>query len=92
MYVKDRRATAIGAQQTIGNTAGIVAGQIYRSSPYLLGNSFSLGMIGLAQVLIGCKWFYLRHLNHVKRRIADGEVDTRKVQTGDAAIDFEYHL
>jgi hypothetical protein len=25
-----RRATAIGLQQTIGNTAGIVAGQIYR--------------------------------------------------------------
>lgn len=28
-----RRATAIGMQQTIGNCAGIVAGQIYRSSP-----------------------------------------------------------
>ena len=49
-------------------------------------------MIGLAQILIGCKWLYLRHLNNVKRRIADGEVDTRKVRTGDAAIDFEYHL
>ncbi|KAB8346275.1 hypothetical protein FH972_023319 [Carpinus fangiana] len=34
-----RRATAIGMQQTIGNTAGIVAGQIYRKAPYTLGNS-----------------------------------------------------
>ncbi|RAL64861.1 hypothetical protein DID88_001457 [Monilinia fructigena] len=38
-----RRATAIGIQQSIANTAGIVAGQIYRTPPYVLGNSFSLG-------------------------------------------------
>ncbi|KAK1526580.1 major facilitator superfamily transporter [Colletotrichum paranaense] len=31
-----RRATAIEMQQTVGNTAGAVADQIYRSSPYLL--------------------------------------------------------
>ncbi|KAK1462901.1 major facilitator superfamily transporter [Colletotrichum cuscutae] len=31
-----RRATAIEIQQTVGNTAGAVADQIYRSSPYLL--------------------------------------------------------
>jgi MFS family permease len=87
-----RRATAIGFQQTIGNTAGVVAGQIYRKSPYVLGNSFSLGALGVAQILILCKWLYLRHCNNVKDRIADGEEDTRKVQTGDAAVDFKYHL
>ncbi|KAI4841677.1 MFS general substrate transporter [Aureobasidium sp. EXF-8845] len=87
-----RRATAIGFQQTIGNTAGVVAGQIYRKSPYVLGNSFSLGALGVAQILIACKWLYLRHCNSVKDRIANGEEDTRKVQTGDAAIDFKYHL
>ncbi|THY87632.1 MFS general substrate transporter [Aureobasidium pullulans] len=87
-----RRATAIGFQQTIGNTAGIVAGQIYRKSPYVLGNSFSLGALGVAQILIACKWLYLRHCNSVKERIANGEEDTRKVQTGDAATDFKYHL
>ncbi|KAK1660147.1 major facilitator superfamily domain-containing protein [Colletotrichum godetiae] len=44
-----RRATAIGIQQTIGNSAGAVAGQIYRSSPYVLGNGSSLGAIFVAE-------------------------------------------
>jgi hypothetical protein len=92
IHFADRRATAIGFQQTIGNTAGVVAGQIYRTSPYVLGNSFSLGALVVAQILIGCKWLYLRHLNGVKERIVNGEEDSRKVQTGDAAIDFRYHL
>jgi len=35
-----RRATSIGFQQSMGNTAGIVAGQIYRKSPFKLGVSF----------------------------------------------------
>ncbi|KAM7215498.1 putative transporter [Rhypophila decipiens] len=88
-----RRAAAIGFQQTIGNTAGIVAGQIYRTPPYLLGNGFSVGALGLAQVLIAGKWFYIRRLNNKKRRIEVGEIgDDRKVKTGDRALDFKYHL
>ncbi|KAF9873327.1 major facilitator superfamily transporter [Colletotrichum karsti] len=88
-----RRATAIGMQQAIGNSAGIVAGQIYRTAPYLLGNGFSVGALGASQVLIVAKWLYIRHLNKVKARIASGEIeDTRKVQTGDRAVDFKYHL
>ncbi|KAF5510905.1 putative transporter [Colletotrichum siamense] len=51
-----RRATAIGIQQTIGNSAGAVAGQIYRSSPYLLGNIFSLGAIFVAEFLCNGKY------------------------------------
>ena len=88
-----RRAAAIGFQQTIGNTAGIVAGQIYRSSPYVLGNGFSVGALGLAQVLIVAKWLYVRRQNRLKERIAKGEVeDTRRVKTGDRELDFKYHL
>jgi MFS transporter, ACS family, DAL5 transporter family protein len=49
------RATVIGFQQTIGNCAGIVAGQIYRNAPYTLGNSFFLGAICVSQVLIPSK-------------------------------------
>lgn len=87
-----RRAAAIGFQQTIGNTAGIVAGQIYRTAPYVLGNAFSVGALGLAQVLIAGKWVYVRRLNEEKRRIEAGEVaDNRKVKTGDRALDFKYH-
>ncbi|KAJ9129341.1 MFS transporter [Coniochaeta hoffmannii] len=88
-----RRAAAIGFQQTIGNTAGIVAGQIYRKSPYLLGNAFSVGALGVAQCLIVGKWFYIRRQNSLKSRIAKGEIeDTRKVKTGDRELDFKYHL
>jgi len=88
-----RRATSIGAQQTIGNTAGIVAGQIYRAAPYTLGNAFSLGALCVAQVLIAAKYFYIRKLNDEKVKILSGEIeDRRKVTTGDRALDFKYHL
>nr|POE94507.1 putative transporter [Quercus suber] len=73
-----RRATAVGLQQTIGNTAGIVAGQIYRTSPYVLGNSFSLGALCLSQVVIAVEWFYLRRLNEEKRKILAGEIEDRR--------------
>ncbi|KAK7413370.1 hypothetical protein QQX98_007747 [Neonectria punicea] len=88
-----RRATAIGMQLSIGNSAGIVAGQIYRTDPYVLGNSFSVGALGLAQVLVAVKWFYIRWCNEQKRKIANGEIeDKRKVKTGDWELDFKYHL
>ncbi|KAF7555363.1 hypothetical protein G7Z17_g2210 [Cylindrodendrum hubeiense] len=88
-----RRATAIGVQLSIGNTAGIVAGQIYRTDPYVLGNSFSVGALGLAQLLVVIKWFYIRRCNEQKRRIENGEIaDNRKVKTGDWELDFKYHL
>jgi Na+/melibiose symporter-like transporter len=88
-----RRATAIGFQQTMANTAGIVAGQIYRKSPYKLGHSFSLGALCVGQLLIVANWFYLRSLNRQRANIASGKIeDTRKIKTGDQAVDFVYHL
>lgn len=88
-----RRATAIGMQLSIGNSAGVVAGQIYRSAPYKLGNIFSVAAIGLSQVLIILKWLYIRHCNQEKAKILAGEIDdNRKVKTGDRAPDFKYHL
>ncbi|KAK0638951.1 major facilitator superfamily domain-containing protein [Cercophora newfieldiana] len=88
-----RRAMAIGVQQSLANTAGVVAGQIYRTPPYELGNAFSLGALGLAQLLIAWKWLYLRRQNVKKQKIESGEMeDTRKVKTGDRELDFRYHL
>lgn len=88
-----RRATAIGFQQTLGNIAGIVAGQIYRKAPYTLGNAFSLGAIGVSQTVIIGKALYIRRQTRTKERIARGEIqDTRKVTTGDRELDFKYHL
>ena len=88
-----RRATAIGVQQTIGNTAGIVAGQIYRSTPYVLGNAFSLGALCVAQLLIAAKIVYLKQSNEQKRKILAGKtVDSRRTRTGDADVNFTHHL
>ena len=77
----------------MGNTAGIVAGQIYRSPPYHLGHGFSLGALCLAQVLIIVKAFYVKRCNTKKEKIANGQAaDNRKVKTGDRELDFIYHL
>lgn len=87
-----RRATAIGMQLSIGNSAGVVAGQIYRSAPYRLGNVFSVAALGLSQVIIVAKWLYLRQENRQKEEYLAGADDKRRVQTGDRAPDFKYHL
>ncbi|KAM3512004.1 hypothetical protein MY11210_004330 [Beauveria gryllotalpidicola] len=87
-----RRATAIGMQLSIGNSAGVVAGQIYRTAPYRLGNIFSVAALGLSQALVIVKWLYLRKQNREKKRYLMGEEDERRVRTGDRAPDFKYHL
>jgi hypothetical protein len=77
----------------MGNTAGIVAGQIYRKAPYKLGNSFSLGALCVSQVVILGKIFYLRRENAVKDDIKGGVVvDERKVRSGDREVGFRYHI
>ena len=77
----------------MGNTAGIVAGQIYRAAPYKLGNSFSLGALCVSQCLIVGKVLYIKRQNAMKENIMAGEKeDTRKVTDGDRALDFKYHI
>jgi hypothetical protein len=86
-----RRALEIGLQQTIGNCAGIVAGQVYRTKPYVLGNAFSLGSVVVAQLVVTGYAYYLRQENKTKEQILSGEKEeTRRVQTGDGALDFKY--
>lgn len=77
----------------MGNTAGIVAGQIYRTAPYKLGNSFSLGALCVSQLLILSKIFYIKRQNALKEKIVAGEMeDKRRVTDGDRALDFKYHI
>ncbi|KAJ6437458.1 putative had-like protein [Purpureocillium lavendulum] len=88
-----RRATGIGIHQAVGNTAGIVAGQIYRTAPYRLGNSFSLGTILVAEILITIHLLYLGRRNKEKEQILSGQkADTRKKKTGDREADFRYRV
>lgn len=80
-------------QQTIGDCAGVVAGQIFRKSPYMLGNGFSLGAVCLNQFVIWAKMWYVRACALKKSRIVTGEVeDDRRVETGDWTLDFKYQL
>lgn len=59
----------------------------------MLGNAFSLGALCVAQLLIGAKYLYIKKCNDDKTKIANGEKeDTRKIKSGDRALDFEYHL
>ena len=77
----------------MGNCAGAVAGQIYRTAPYRLGNSFSLGAVCISQCLILTKVFYLKRENAVKGKIEKGEmVDERKIKSGDREVGFKYHI
>lgn len=88
-----RRATTMGVQLCIGNSAGILAGQVYLKPPYLLGNSIAAAALGLSQVFIVVNFFYLRRCNRQKARIASGQAeDKRKVRTGDRELSFMYHL
>lgn len=77
----------------MGNTAGIVAGQIYRTAPYKLGNAFSLGALCASQLLAAGKMVYMKRENRVKGAIERGEkVDERRVRTGDREGEFKYHI
>ena len=86
-----RRATAIGLSQAIGNLAGIVSGQVYRASPYRLGNWFSFACTVLAMILIGVQIMYFRRLNLRKTKIRSGETrDDRRSEEGEDNLDFYY--
>ncbi|WBW74170.1 carboxylic acid transmembrane transporter [Schizosaccharomyces osmophilus] len=89
-----KRATAIGIQQTIANSSGIIAGQIYQSKSaprYILGHSFTLGcvLVGLIGYIV--LLFSLRYANNKRdERCARGMFDP--TLTGDYADDFRYFL
>lgn len=59
----DKRATSIALNQAIGNAAGIVAPQVYRQKPYVLGLSFTIGIMGACIVLIIMQSLLYRYYN-----------------------------
>ncbi len=88
-----KRAAAIGLQQTIGNSGGVIAGQIYlsRESPgYKTGNAVSLTACGLTWCGTWVMMWILRRRNAEKdRKIAEGITDNGK---GDHSVNFKYQL
>lgn len=86
-----RRTTTIGVNQTIGNLSGAIAGQIYRSSPYVLGNSFSLGCLVVSCIIVPLNYLRLKQLNSQKEKILSGEREDHKSErTGDQVLDYKY--
>ncbi|EQB49617.1 major facilitator superfamily transporter [Colletotrichum gloeosporioides Cg-14] len=93
-----KRATAIGLQQTIGNSAGLMAGQIYRITAsdgrYTIGHAVSLGTITVASVGYFAMWTLLNKINNRRDNMSIDErareIDQGK--KGDRHPDFRYTL
>jgi MFS family permease len=93
-----KRATAIGLQQTIGNSAGIMAGQIYRitnsDGRYVIGHAVSISTITTAACGYALMYVLLQRLNKkrdsmsIEERIR--EIDGGKL--GDRHPDFIYTI
>lgn len=90
-YPHYRRATSMGSNQTLGNLSGVIAGQVYRKSPYVLGHSFGLGCLCVSIIAVALNTLWLRYLNNEKEMILNGEkVDNKTERTGDHELDFRY--
>ncbi|KAJ0316656.1 hypothetical protein Brms1b_005375 [Colletotrichum noveboracense] len=93
-----KRATAIGLQQTIGNSAGLMAGQIYRITAsdgrYTIGHAVSLGTITVASVGYFTMWTLLNKINNRRDNMSIDERAREMDQgkKGDRHPDFRYTL
>ncbi|KAF4121906.1 Major Facilitator Superfamily [Geosmithia morbida] len=92
-----KRAMAIGMNQSIGNCAGIVVGQIFRTTQngkYVMGLSSSLAAVILAIAGHASLYMYLRRQNikrdHMSQEERQAEIDAGK--TGDFHPDYRYAL
>ncbi|KAI0391634.1 major facilitator superfamily domain-containing protein [Xylariaceae sp. FL0594] len=92
-----KRATAIGFNQSIGNSAGLVVGQIFKytvNGKYLLGVSFSLGAVLLAGLGHTTLYFHLKSQN-AKRESMTEEQRQDEIEHGkggDHHPDYRYML
>ncbi|GAA5900027.1 uncharacterized protein JCM6883_006066 [Sporobolomyces salmoneus] len=91
-----KRATAIGIQQTLGNSAGVVSGQIYRSGDrprYVLGHAISLGAMALALLGLTLETWIYKSRNARKLAMTEEEKeaeDAAGVVIGDRHHSFMY--
>lgn len=69
MLTPDRSSTAIGFQQSMANTSGILSGQLYTSNNaprYLTGNLVTIIFVCVSEVAYVVQWLALRHANQVR--------------------------
>ncbi|KAG9253007.1 major facilitator superfamily domain-containing protein [Emericellopsis atlantica] len=92
-----KRAMAIGMNQSIGNTAGIVVGQIFRTKQngkYVMGLSGSLAAVMLAVLGHITLYTYLRRENNRRKNLTEEEREAEIAagKTGDFHPDYRYAL
>ncbi|KAI2619308.1 MFS general substrate transporter [Hypoxylon sp. NC1633] len=92
-----KRATAIGMNQSMGNSAGVVVGQIFKTTvngKYLLGLSFSLGAVLMAITGHAAQYYIYSSAN--KRRDAmteeERQYEIEHGKGGDFHPDYRYTL
>lgn len=93
-----KRSTAVGFTFTIGNTAGVVVGQVFRDQDeprYLHAVRIILGMTIFGMVLTTLTAFGLRHVNKKReqRLAARGPVevvDEKEVTDYDDTFKYNY--
>jgi len=93
-----KRATAIGLQQALGNSAGVMAGQIYRITDgdgrYVIGHAVSITAIAIAACGYALMYVWLQRINR-KRDGMSIEARARQIDSGklgDRHPDFRYTL
>lgn len=92
-----KRATAIGVNQSLGNCAGLIIGQIFKDSvngKFVTGLSVSLGAVLLAGVGHSSLWFLLRHENAKREKMTPEEREYAILngKGGDFHPDYRYAL
>ena len=93
-----KRATAIGVNMTVGNSAGLIIGQIFKNKTsegrYLEGEATSLGVAVLCACIIPCMYVYKRRKNNIKAALSPDEREQwiNSGKTGDAHPDYKYIL
>lgn len=64
-----KRAIGSGLQLALGNSGGIVAGQIYRSGRYNVGYAVSIGLTLFSVVLYIINWAYMGCMNSARDQL-----------------------
>jgi uncharacterized membrane protein len=95
-----KRSTAVGFVFSVGNTSGVVVGQVFKAQQaprYLGGMKVTLGLTALALLLTLAQTYGLHHVNQKRaKRLAErGHVagaGEKKTEVSDYDDDFKYTL
>lgn len=94
-----KRSTAVGFVFSIGNTSGVVVGQVFKAQQaprYLDGMKVTLGLTALALVLTVVQTFGLNHVNKKRQQRLEARPTTvmgkKSREVSDYDADFKYTL